>query len=123
MADLLIKGMEMPKTCADCRLFFIGRNVCALIGRIKFFDEGDELRTRHQHCPLVECKESPGGFRLIDANRVTMAKFSEHTAYMEEYARGWNDALDAIKENAPTINAVEIYGTDIVRCYEIEGMH
>lgn len=120
MADLLIKGMEMPKTCAVCRLLFLGQ-VCALNRKIKYFDEGDKYR--HPHCPLVECKESPAGFRLIDANRVTLAKFSEHTAYLEEYAKGWNNALDAIKDNAPTINAVEIIGTDIVRCYEIEGMH
>lgn len=122
MADLLIRGMEMPKTCGVCQLSFMGGKVCALNRKIKFSDEGDELRIRHPHCPLLECKESPAGFRLIDANRVTLAKFSD-TAYLEEYARGWNDALDAIQENAPTINAVEIIGTDIVRCYEIEGMH
>lgn len=38
--------------------------------------------------------------RLIDANAITDAKFH---ACDSEYSRGWNDALDAVKDNAPAI--------------------
>lgn len=37
--------------------------------------------------------------RLIDADAITQAKFKSTP---NEYALGWNDAIDAISENAPT---------------------
>jgi len=37
--------------------------------------------------------------RMIDANALSIVKF---TALVNEYAKGWNDAIDAIMENQPT---------------------
>ena len=40
--------------------------------------------------------------RLIDADEMKMSKCP---AVVNEYTKGWNDAIDAIIENAPTIDA------------------
>lgn len=42
--------------------------------------------------------------RLIDADVLELRKFTA-AGSMSEYGRGWNDALAAVVENAPTIEA------------------
>ena len=57
--------------------------------------------------------------RLIDADNITGAKFHDlpythivpRDVESESYMLGWNDAIDAIVEVEPTIDAVEV-----VRC-------
>lgn len=57
--------------------------------------------------------------RLIDADKITGAKFHDlpythivpRDVESESYMLGWNDAIDAIVEVEPTIDAVEV-----VRC-------
>lgn len=57
--------------------------------------------------------------RLIDADNIKEAKFNNvpyvkttpTDSELELYMRGWNDAIDAIAECEPTVDAVEI-----VRC-------
>lgn len=46
--------------------------------------------------------------RLIDANKLSEHKFQLAPT---RYRMGWNDAIDAVMENAPTVEAVEV-----VRC-------
>lgn len=46
--------------------------------------------------------------RLIDADKLKNAKFNDSSV---PFKRGWNDAIDAIIECEPTIDAVEV-----VRC-------
>lgn len=49
--------------------------------------------------------------RLIDADELLEHKFksaSERTDLSVEYMGGWNDAIDSINENAPTIEAEPI---------------
>lgn len=51
---------------------------------------------------------------LIDANKLYKHKFKSVSERMDldvEYMFGWNDAIDSIVENAPTVDAVEV-----VRC-------
>ena len=51
---------------------------------------------------------------LIDANELYKHKFKSTSERMDlevEYMFGWNDAIDAIVENSPTVDAVEV-----VRC-------
>ena len=46
--SILIKGMEMPKSCAKCKLF--GEYGCAFIGAVGYaLTEG----RRSENCPLV----------------------------------------------------------------------
>lgn len=46
------------------------------------------------------------GMRLIDANALKEHKFTTPTQSF--YASGWNDGIDAIAENAPTVDAVPV---------------
>lgn len=40
--------------------------------------------------------------RLIDADKLPEHKFTRESAKGSDYMRGWNDAIDAIVDNAPT---------------------
>ena len=58
--SILIRGMEMPKTCSDCELYQYG--FCMVTKKVC-----DKAWTQRQDdCPLIEVK-SPHG-RLIDAD-------------------------------------------------------
>ena len=63
MAEILIKGMEMPKTCADCRFAIdsygsLTECKCAVLGFgiYKYMTRGTKLE-RHDDCPLVALPE------------------------------------------------------------------
>ncbi len=42
--------------------------------------------------------------RLIDADKLPEHKFTRESAKASDYMRGWNDAIDTIVDNAPTVN-------------------
>lgn len=67
--NLIIKNMELPKNCDDCRLrifkFFDGM-VCQLID--ENVTNQEFAYKRHPNCPLAEIPMSHG--RLIDANKL-----------------------------------------------------
>ena len=80
MADILIRGMEMPKSCEDCPLVeetenFYGDTmlrVCNLI--YKGYTSGAPKGRRRADCPLLSL---PAGYgRLIDADALS-AMFEE----------------------------------------------
>lgn len=65
MADLVIRGMEMPKSCFLCRFFrevqdYDGTFGCCLAAKKEINWEDDD-------CPLIPLPEGHG--RLIDAER------------------------------------------------------
>lgn len=69
--SILIKGMELPKSCFDCP-FMYGRRYCRVNSRIEFNDpEYSELKGRYDGCPLVEV---PPHGRLIDADALIQDK-------------------------------------------------
>ena len=55
--------------------------------------------------------------RLIDANALEYHKFCDMSAN-DTFRLGWNSAIDAVMENAPTIDAVEV-----VRCKDCKYKH
>lgn len=57
--------------------------------------------------------------RLIDADKLPEHKFTRESAKGSDYMRGWNDAIDAIIDNAPTIDT---YTEDDVQ-YAIKEGH
>ena len=77
MADLLIKGMDMPERCIDCPLLLgyhsrlENKTVYHCTGRVpedSRFSEDTDLSKRPEYgCPLIEVK--PHG-RLIDATEL-----------------------------------------------------
>ena len=64
MADILIRGMEMPKTCGDCPLSAL-RMDCKLTGR----DISRDWMKRKipDWCPLVPIPEGHGRLGDLDA--------------------------------------------------------
>ena len=67
---ILIKDMEMPKSC-PCELVGIGYDMyCAFVhgipARVKEYDECCEKGIRPDWCPAIEVREPHG--RLIDAD-------------------------------------------------------
>ena len=66
---VLIKGMEMPKCCADCTLVcndeYGLEALCVLIDDGIISDDG-----RRDDCPLVQVKEPHG--KLIDVSKLNM---------------------------------------------------
>ena len=65
--SILIKGMEMPKSCNKCdlRVIAIGLDFqCAISGETV----DDYYSSRHPKCPLVEIPTPHG--RLIDADEL-----------------------------------------------------
>ena len=65
--SILIKGMEMPKSCSVCRLF--GEYGCPFIGAVGYALTRGE---RNEDCPLVEV---PPHGRLIDADKIGLTNF------------------------------------------------
>ena len=68
MSDILIKGMEMPKSCESCKFCWRGVSTgtfCKI--NSKMLSEGyASFDSRDINCPLVELPEPHG--RLIDEN-------------------------------------------------------
>ena len=112
--SVLIKGMEMPNSCYLC-CFYNGLG-CKATG--KMFPMFSNVAIRREDCPIVEIH--PHG-RLIDADEISEHKYATLPPYRKEYADGkpkseeeviafkfgWNNAIDAITENAPTIIEAE----------------
>lgn len=67
--------------------------------------------------------------RLIDADRVTEGKFHSMPLLQKysdrglSYMYGWNDALDAVAEKAPTVEAVPKEQLDLFTFLALVGRH
>lgn len=100
--SVLIEGMEMPRTCYDCK--FRKRNglelICPVLERSYKIADTQVLFFREKGCPLIEVPEPHG--RLIDADALNYTML-----YKENWMRGtgveapavWRKDIDA----APTI--------------------
>ena len=70
MSEVLVKGMEMPKNCKDCRfwMLFLGRYLC-FAQNIEVSNYTFEFMSQNRlpNCPLVEVK--PHG-KLKDFNDI-----------------------------------------------------
>lgn len=95
MMSVLIKGMEMPKTCIMCWLSPICPVWVKEVSRYKGYDN------RLPDCPLVEV--SPHG-RLIDADE---AKEALRRAEALTRAFGYHNVIDTISEQPTIIEAEE----------------
>lgn len=98
MSDILIQGMEMPKTCAICKIRSCN-SYCPLNIEIKFFfdpsNTGFDFCTgRHSDCPLHELPEHGD---LID--RAPLVRTFNERADHE----GWAYLDDEDLDDAPVI--------------------
>ena len=70
--SVLIKGMEMPRTCSDCEWSYYVGNGRAMCKRVSMTDKTDIMtKRRADFCPLIEV-HTPHG-RLIDADELKTA--------------------------------------------------
>ena len=101
--SVIVKGMEMPKSCSKCGWFDMGGGDgyrCTLLR--KSFDMWNKISVaRDKDCPLTEL---PPHGRLVDIKSVEDRKF---TTVDNEYERWWNGALDSVVDNAPTVIEAE----------------
>lgn len=90
MSDILIKGMEMPKSCEQCNMFNLIKdiNVFRCGANNEYYEaDFDYHNIRHPDCPIVEVPTPHGD--LIDSadiideiNRVTfVSQYDYNTAY------------------------------------------
>ncbi len=77
--SIYIEGMEMPRTCYDCK--FRKRNglelVCPVLEKSYKIADTQVLFVREKDCPLIEVPEPHG--RLIDAD--ALLRYWEGLAY------------------------------------------
>ena len=101
--SVIVKGMEMPKSCSKCRWFDMGGGYgyqCTLLH--KSFDMWNKISVaRDKECPLIEL---PPHGRLIDIKSVEDGKF---VTVGNDYQRWWNGALESVIDNAPTVIEAE----------------
>ncbi len=100
--SVLIKGMEMPQKCGQCKLYHAEYPIYCLAVDGHLTVGAPYGMPRPDWCPLVEVKEPHG--RLIDIRSVEDGKF---TTNVNEYQRWWNGALESIIDYAPTIIEAE----------------
>ena len=67
MADILIRGMEMPKSCLECRLFNDPWCMAKKIDQWRTAYYRPEKGEKQKDCPLIEVPEHG---RLIDADAI-----------------------------------------------------
>ena len=113
--SILIKDMKMPSA---------GHVMGVLL-----YPNGDAYILSDE-IPVKRCKavELPSHGRLIDADKLHMSKFhplpythiTPSDVNAESYKRGWNDAIDAIVEDEPTIIEAELKPMEWIKCEESE---
>ena len=92
--SVIVKGMEMPKSCDSCR-FNISSLSCAITGSC--IDRDDEYRERLSDCPISALPDNHG--RLVDADD-TIKEIKARNPDDVSYEDAW--AITCI-EHAPTI--------------------
>lgn len=112
MMGIYIKGMEMPKSCADCP---IGDTLCCSLmpgvpALWKEYTLAIRTNRRHEECPLVHV---PPHGRLVDADEIirriefTMRYYVVKDKFDKGRVAGWKNAIMAIREYAPTVIPAE----------------
>lgn len=106
MADVLIKGMEIPESCGMCDAQGL-KNAVWHFGYGCSGDIDDFANCPPARCPLIPLPEKYG--RLIDADAlIERIEFEvRHYVVKDEFDKGhvagWNNTIRAIREYAPTI--------------------
>lgn len=95
---VMIKGMEMPKSCMACDLF-VNDEYCPVL---KYKPRNDQILTA-SCCPLVEIPTSHG--RLIDADE--FEKENEYFWDLDFINPMYSDTLSDLVNAAPTIIEAE----------------
>lgn len=93
--SILIRGMEMPKSCSVCKLF--GEYGCPFVGAVGYALTRGE---RNKDCPLVPV---PPHGRCIDADALYKRYWAEERTLDKPYI----DYLGILATESPTIIPAE----------------
>ena len=103
MADILIRGMEMPETCGLCKLCLDDSRICN--GYCMFFHRRVNMMERDKNCPLVPLPEGHG--RLIDGDALMPDFVKARWAFFSD-----GDTFLQLLKHATTIVPAEGGGED-----------
>ena len=99
--SILIKGMDMPKTCYDCGFVQLCENcegyenTCAITGESVGYEYSSPFYdTRRGDCPLIEI---PPHGRLIDADEYEECLVAYAREYLEPVVK-YGDVLEGMFE-------------------------
>lgn len=107
--SLIIKGMDMPKSCVkyvgdliecECIYFMDDDWSCRLQANSKPFPDEDGFKEQYKGCPLIEIPTPHG--RLIDASELIKSYMKGTKTDIDDFY----DTIDII-DNAPTILEAE----------------
>lgn len=108
--SVLIRGMEMPKTCVECnfhRYHSLGEYVCVATPLLYPMNLANYKCGRKDFCPLVEVPTPHG--RLIDADafdeRVRVAGGMSEEELTEDFKDGVQTVLYMLSKQPPIIEA------------------
>ena len=100
--SILIKGMEMPKRCTECRLStvysFNDRPLCDVL--VEYMSYGEWETKRLDNCPLVPV---PPHGRLIDADALYENCALDHGYEVMATTTRINEYMQLKIDRAPTI--------------------
>jgi len=102
--SLIIKGMDMPKSCYDCDLFSGEGFLCPLVIETTNDWSREFMYKRVDECPLVEIPTPHG--RLIDADANVGSYVETWTCTCSEFGTQRVMAVDDLK-NLPVIIEAE----------------
>lgn len=101
--SVIVKGMKMPKNCAECRLWDTCKYMNDFDDWVSILDAVEDGNLiRDKNCPLSELPTPHG--RLIDIKSVEEGKF---VTVSNGFQRWWNGALESVIDNAPTVIEAE----------------
>ena len=101
--SVIVRGMEMPKTCCDCPIFVDGGydSWCGITDNS--MAENEALTKRNPNCPLVEIPTPHGRLGDLDALKAQY-KYGEADS---EDERLWMMNIRRAITNAPTVIEAE----------------
>lgn len=97
--SVLIKGMEMPKHCRNCKFSYFTHGISM---KCLFISEACKIKGRLSNCPLVAVPTPHG--RLIDADARMECRLEPN--HYEELKDGYIPDYDL--DSAPTIIEAEV---------------
>ena len=106
--SVLVKGMEMPKTCDECEFHCYhsyGEYVCVATPLLYPFNLANSKGIRKDWCPLVEVPTPHG--RLIDYDWVVENVIKKLGIKDKQYLLQAEKALMILVDDAPTVIEAE----------------
>lgn len=112
MADVIIRGMEMPATCWNCKLK-VGFSACGLVTDHKdggFFYRVHEGNSRPDWCPILPLPEGHGRLGDLDKINASLGAMMEIEDNHNDAPYSWSHAyteMQSILDDATTIVPAE----------------